>query len=227
MIFVDADKSKQLTGIYQIKNIVNGFAYVGQTRESFWRRYLFHRWKLKKHIHDNVNLQKDLDIFGEDSFEFSVLEVSVDNLDELEKKWIAYQRSNGKCYNIQDGGKVTLVNYVTKEGHKITGAKNREHMLGKRLSEDTKRKMSESRKGKTIKKKTDKLTPDDAHRIKTMLVEGYSTGEICDVLDIPYRLVNNILSNDAWKNVYVDGWDDFQNSRIRKRGHPVSGRYKH
>lgn len=68
---------------------------------------------------------------------------------------------------------------------------------------------------------------DDAHRIKTMLVEGYSTGEICDILDIPYRLVNNILSNDAWKNVYVDGWDDFQKSRIRKRGHPVSGRYKH
>lgn len=40
------------------------------------------------------------------------------------------------------------------------------------------------------------------------------------------NIVNNILSNDAWRSVVVDGWDEFQRCRKHVRGHPVAGRYK-
>lgn len=226
MEFIDKETVRSLTGIYQIKNIVNGFSYIGQTKENFGRRYLLHRWKLNHHSHDNINLQKDWDIYGSDSFEFSVLEIAYENLDELERKWILQQRLDKKCYNIQDGGRVALVDYVTSEGRKITGIKNRERMTGKKLSQETRKKMSEAHKGKIFKKRTNKLTSDDAYRIKSMLVNGHSTGEICDVLHVQYKLVNNILSNDAWKSVIVDGWDEFQRCRKHARGHPVAGRYK-
>ena len=57
------------------------------------------------------------------------------------------------------------------------------------------------------------LDNDTAFKIKTRLVNGENASEISKDMNIDYKLINNIISNNSWAAVYVDGWDDFRNSR--------------
>lgn len=102
-----------------------------------------------------------------------------------------------------------MVQYVTPEGHKRAGEKNRDRMLGTTLSQATKAKMSESRKGKRIYRNRDRLTDQQAIAIKTMFVQGRTSREIMDQLSLPYKPINAILSNNAYSTVHVSGWDEF------------------
>lgn len=76
--------------------------------------------------------------------------------------------------------------------------------------------MSESRKGKRIRTKRDTLSDEQAKSIKEMLIANVATREITEALNVDYKSVNNILSNNAYSTVYVDGWDDFVVEHKRK-----------
>ena len=141
---------------------------------------------------------------------FEVLEeCPCDKLDIRESYWISFYTERQQCYNIQPGGRVILVQYVTPEGHKRAGEKNRERMLGTSLSKETRDKMSESRKGKRVHRNNDRLTDKQAATAKSMFIEGKTSKEIMDALNIPYKPINAILSNNAYSTVHVDGWDAF------------------
>ena len=58
------------------------------------------------------------------------------------------------------------------EAKKIVGEKNRQHMLGKKHSEETREKMSKIRKGKYVHRQTDILNAELAFKIKQMLVNS-------------------------------------------------------
>lgn len=60
-------------GIYCIKNTCNGHCYIGQSGR-IPRRFTEHKTKLRKGRHRNQRLQKAWTEFGEESFEFSILE---------------------------------------------------------------------------------------------------------------------------------------------------------
>ena len=93
---------------------------------------------------------------------------------------------------------------------------NRQRLLGSKLSEETKKKMSRSRKGKHQNRKTNVLTLEQAKEIKQRLVNGEKSTQIAKELNVPYKVINNILSNDAFKTtVCVEGWEEFQQSRKR------------
>ena len=32
-------------------------------------------------------------------------------------------------------------------------------------------------------------------------------------LDVDYKLINNLISNNTWKTVVVDGWDEYRSNR--------------
>lgn len=92
-----------LTGIYQIKNIINEKVYVGSTRASFKKRAHGHSYLLNKNIHHSQHLQKSFNEYGTDNFEFSVLEVcSSINIEEKEQYWINIKKSHERDfgYNI-------------------------------------------------------------------------------------------------------------------------------
>jgi group I intron endonuclease len=79
----------QISGIYQIRNIVNNKVYIGSSQNINKRRKTHWR-SLRKNKHHNQYLQASYNKYGENSFVFEVLEY-IDNITELfvyEQKYI-------------------------------------------------------------------------------------------------------------------------------------------
>ena len=213
--FINKEIYKDKFGIYGIINLLSGDVYVGQTRQKFEKRYWHHQWKLRKNTHDNQHLQKAYDIYGDDYFNFIVIKVTddVNILDELEIKYINFYRELNHCYNIIDGGGGRSGVSLTDEHKRKIGEKNRINMAGRKHSSETKRKMSENKKGKILN--VDKLTIsfEIAADIKNKLMNGDKPSKISKDMGIPYKTINGILSNNTYNSVYVEGWNEFYNSR--------------
>lgn len=214
MIFLIDDDNSKKYGIYKIINLKTGKVYIGQTKENFKRRFWFHRWKLRQGSHDNNYLQKSWNKYGEENFAFDIVEIlnhtNINDINQKEIYWISYYSELTGVYNIQNGGQPErLVKYVSPESRKKVGALNRKRMLGTKLSVETKRKMSEARTGKRVYRENDSLTDDQVISIKQMYINGCTSREIMDALNVQYRSLNNILSCNAYRTVNVDGWDEF------------------
>lgn len=133
--------------IYKVTNLVNGKIYIGQTID----RNPIRRWW--KHCNDYKTLfDKVIKKYGKDNFKFEVID-SAENQDELndkERYWISFYdciAPNG--YNLTSGGKSYCV--VSEETRKkMSECKKGENApwYGKHLTEETKRKLSEAHKGK-------------------------------------------------------------------------------
>ena len=65
-------------GIYKITNLKNKKIYVGSTSESFKDRYTHHNWCLKNKKHKNKHLQSSYNKYGDNNFEFEIIEVIED-----------------------------------------------------------------------------------------------------------------------------------------------------
>lgn len=81
---------EDLKGVYCILNKINGKRYIGSTVVSFKDRLNHHRNRLRVDGHKNAHIQRSWNKYGEDSFDFNVLEV-VDDRDlvlEREQFWI-------------------------------------------------------------------------------------------------------------------------------------------
>lgn len=137
-------------GIYHITNLINGKSYIGKTGVNFGDRWDCHRAQLNGGYHDNPHLQSAWNKYGADNFEFCVVQ-EVDDvalLNGLEIKYIAQYREEGKSYNILAGGDggLLLGAHLSEETKRKIGEKNRVNMTGRKLSQETKDKMSKSQK---------------------------------------------------------------------------------
>jgi len=129
------------SGIYQIQNVINNKKYIGSAVDID-RRWKEHLYKLKKGIHENKHLQRAFLKYGENSFEFMILEVVMtpEGLILLEQKYLDELYPE---YNILPTAGSSLGYKHTEESKK----KISEAEKGKSLSEKTKKKISEARKG--------------------------------------------------------------------------------
>lgn len=93
-----------LSGIYVIRNNVNGKVYVGSTK-NFYNRKLTHFKLLKENKHWNIRLQRSFNVHGEEHFEFEIIEripYEKELIIERENYFILTMKSKEHGYNIAD-----------------------------------------------------------------------------------------------------------------------------
>jgi group I intron endonuclease len=128
-----------MIGIYCIENVANSKKYIGySTRiEVRWRN---HAYYLRKNCHDNDHLQKAYNKYGLDNFIYYIIEECEESLlFEKEKYYIAFYKTRNPeyGYNLTEGGKGSL--HPREE--------TLEKLRNKHVSDETRRKQSESTKG--------------------------------------------------------------------------------
>lgn len=127
--------------IYRITNLINGKTYIGQ-----------HQYK---DLNDNYmgsgkNLWRAYRKYGFENFKKEILVFNISKkeyIDLLEKTFIAAEREKvgvENCYNLADGGEGNLGLQHSEE----TKKKISEARKGKKLSEETKKRISEAKRGK-------------------------------------------------------------------------------
>lgn len=138
--------------IYMWTNNINGKKYVGKCHGNVKDRY-------SKHIngHGNVPLKRAFDKYGVDNFTFEILHDGILDifLNDYEIEAIKThntnaKRQNGWGYNLTDGGDGTLGFKQSAE----TRRKISETQKGKKVTAESIRKMSEAHKGKLHTAKT-------------------------------------------------------------------------
>ena len=130
---------KKTIGIYMLTCTVNNYRYVGQSR-NIERRMVQHKFHST-----NEKMQKDVDLYGFDSFKLEILEeCSIEELSTKEQEYIDLIKPE---YNMLLNG---FVNTPTEETRK----KLSEVQLGHPVSEATRKKISQSHMGKTVSNET-------------------------------------------------------------------------
>lgn len=121
------------SGIYKLINLITNKSYIGSA-VNLQNRFSAHIRLLRRNRHVNKYLQNSYNKHKEKNFKFEILEnCNINNLLEREQYYLDLY----KTYNIDKG-----YNILPKAGSK----------LGYKLTEETKRKISQSNKGRIISK---------------------------------------------------------------------------
>ena len=93
----------KITGIYSIKNIKNDKIYIGKSIDIY-KRWNQHKLQLRKNEHHSKSLQADWNKYGEDAFEFSIIEeCETEKLNKMEYDNIIRYDSYINGYNEVEG----------------------------------------------------------------------------------------------------------------------------
>lgn len=154
--------------IYKIINVVNNKFYVGSTNNML-QRAATHRKRLRAGKHHAKHLQSAWNKYGEASFVFAVVETLPDDVSlfEAEDRWLAEHYGKEYCYNASRyadapmRGRIGALHFAygstmpddqrnkVSAGLKKYYAEGGTHpRLGQSLTEESRAKISASRKGK-------------------------------------------------------------------------------
>ena len=139
----------KICGIYMIKNKVNGNVYIGQAADIY-ERWEEHISLLRRGKHVNNHLQRAWNKYGDDNFEFSIVEECDENaLNDREIYWIAEYDSHHNGYNqTLGGGGVRGFKHDEETKQRISESLKGDNApwYGKRRSEETKVKIGQASK---------------------------------------------------------------------------------
>ncbi len=244
-------KRLKCSGVYKIKNIINNECYYGSSN-NINRRWAKHKKELNENCHCNDILQNAWNKYGESTFIFEYVilcDVStyekrkqaeepfllkgaynickfVDRLPEMkgENHW-----NFGKRH--MDSTKLKISNTLQKLyedpiNHPSYGkewSEESKQKMRKPKSEEAKRKMSESHKGKTpwnkggffseesrqkmsIAKRGKrstfaKFTDDEIRNIRSRFLTGETKSQLSKSLGVSFTCVRNIVSMNVYKDV--------------------------
>lgn len=195
------------SGVYVITNIVNGGVYVGSTVD-LKRRLDEHKRGLRGGTHGNPHLQASWNKHGEKAFEFDVLEY-LDNLEELhlsEQFWVDIYREEGReLYNVAVPGRSPMLGRKHTEESRQQMSESQKNRPP--ASEETRRKMSRTRKGKT---------PSEEHKRKL------SEANLGKRLSKEHKQKLSEASKAAWARGDYDSEETHRRKSEAAKGHKHS-----
>lgn len=191
--------------VYRIKCLINNRIYIGSTSDIN-SRIINHKSSLRNKKHRNKYLQEDYNKYGEDCFEFEILEVVENDSDLLNiEQWYL---NNTDCL-IDKGGYNILIKAGSPEGVSIHTEDSRKSMSEKRKGENNpffnkthsnkyKNELSKRQSGES--NVNAKLNWDDVNNIRKMILENAPMLEIIKKYNISEPTFYRIKSNRSWKD---------------------------
>lgn len=132
--------------VYKITNTITNKIYIGITTQGSGTRFRHHVYEARSG--EPSPIHKSMAKYGEDKFKLEIIDFAdtSDELKEKEKYWIAFYNSTDSSigYNLTKGGDGTFGRTHSEE----TKEKIRQAAIGRKASDETRKRMSESRKGK-------------------------------------------------------------------------------
>ena len=156
-------KGEEVGIIYGWYNTKNGKWYIGQTidEECRFKRHIYNAINKK----DNSKFHRALRKYGLDNWVYCVLEDNIlrENLNLKEQEWIEYYDSYYSGYNLTTGGDTNCI-FSEEVKRKISESRKGKSSWNKGISmnEESKKKLSESLKGRVISTETRKRMSESA-----------------------------------------------------------------
>ena len=196
------DDLPKVAGIYRIWNTMNGKNYVGQTK-NLRERQQHHFTDLRCGVHHNSHLQSSWNKYGEEEFEFEVLETcDEEQLDDAEKYWIEYYDSCNReyGYNFEKGGSNSEWSNETREKIMLQVELRRQRTLNERID------VIEEYGG--------------INYIISSIKYGLTQEDICNELNIPKSFLYTYLGlfNLNWADLYKEQINYVISEKIEKNG---------
>ena len=214
------------TGIYSIKQKSTGRKYIGSTSESFYQRWRRHLSEFKKGNHHNQFLQRAWDKYGSDDFVFEIIEFhavlsTTDNLSllDLEQSYLnkltpefnispsAHSRKGVKVSDetrarIKEARKCQIMKPVTEETKKRISESNKGKHQG---SIETRKKMAEAKKGLPLRAiNTYVLTSPDGVNITVNNLKDFCRENRLNYQNLFSVIRGSRKTSQGWKIVKVD-----------------------
>jgi len=126
--------------IYILRNKINEKCYVGQTQQSVRERFNHHLYTCRHR--NNMPISRAINKYGRDNFEMSFFYVENCNLDSVESETILLLDSINNGYNLESGG---------NKHKKLSGetkSKISQSLKGHGVNEVTRNKISKANKGR-------------------------------------------------------------------------------
>jgi group I intron endonuclease len=214
------------TGIYSITQKSTGRKYIGSTSENFYKRWRRHLSELKKGNHHSQFLQRTWDKCGSNDFVFEIIEfhdaLSVSgnlSLLNLEQSYLdkltpefnispsAHSRKGMKVSNetrarIKEARKYQVMKPVTEETKKKISESNK----GKHeASIETRRKMAEAKKGLPLRAiNTYVLTSPDGVDITVKNLKDFCRENNLNYQNLFHVIRGDRKSSQGWKIVKIN-----------------------
>ena len=167
--------------IYRITNMANGKYYIGSA-DSFARREWQHRYALRRNEHKNPRLQAAWNKYGEEMFVFEILEEVPEKEDQLvwEDKWLRDCVGKPDCYNVNTLATAPRLGIALSDESKAKVSANRKgkhageehHRYGQTVSEEVRRKISKTQKGRPNKRKGMKMSEQGRANVAAAVKRG-------------------------------------------------------
>lgn len=160
-------KSKGVSGIYKITNLVNGKIYVGSSC-NIKRRWDEHKYELSHNTHSNGHLQKAYNKYGKNNFSYEIIEECDEN--DLLKREQYYLDILKPFTHTENGYNIQKIAGGTNKYSKV---KNFKFYKSKTFCEDIVEKAENCGNFKGMQLTNDQLEDDDLDLDE--LYEGYTT----------------------------------------------------
>lgn len=132
-----------MSGIYQIRNLINGKIYIGSA-VNIKRRWYDHIYQLNKKNHSSSHLQRSWDKYGKDNFVFEILEEILDKTKLVERE--QHYIDDLKSFEIKLGYNICKIagSWLGMKHSEETKDKLRKICTGRKHTEEEKQKMRDN-----------------------------------------------------------------------------------